>query len=280
MSARMNGALVPRNGRRPRGPSLRSASSASSRAAAASNEACSSIAFGTARHAAGSRVPCHPWRSPKSASSWYPQLTTSGSIHCWCSGRAHRKPEPLGAHSHLWQLPAYTSAPSRATSSGSWPGTWAPSTIERTPARRAASQISATGSTSAVGEVMCETTTARVRIPMFETSSSGSTRTTFARMNSSVRRIAPYSCFVVRISSSGRMRSERITALSAAVAFGVKTRSSGRAPTKRGECFARASTSLPRSVARGAPSAPARARAASAGTPRTPRPGRRRSRRD
>ena len=73
---------------------------------------------------------------------------------------------------------------------------------------------------------------------MFETSSSGSTRTTFARMNPSVRRIAPYSCFVVRISSSGRMRSERITALSAAVAFGVKTRSSARRADERGERFA------------------------------------------
>ncbi len=115
------------------------------------------------------------------------------------------------------------------------PGTCAPSTIERTPALRAASQMSSTGRTSAVGEVMCETTIARVRIPMFAISSSGSTWTTFARMKPSVRRIAPYSCFVVRISSSGRIRSERMTALSADVAFGENTRSSVRAPTKRGE---------------------------------------------
>ena len=67
---------------------------------------------------------------------------------------------------------------------------------------------------------------------MFSTTSSGSTSTTFARMKPSVRRIAPYSCFVVRISSSGRIRSERITALSADVALGVKTRSLGDAPTK------------------------------------------------
>ena len=112
-----------------------------------------------------------------------------------------------------------------------WPGTCAPSTIDRTPAFRAASQISSIGRTSAVGDVMWETTIARVRIPMFAISSAGSTSTTFARMNPSVRRIAPYSCFVVRISSSGRMRSERMTALSADVAFGEKTRSSTRAPT-------------------------------------------------
>ena len=79
---------------------------------------------------------------------------------------------------------------------------------------------------------MCETTTARVRIEMFSTTSSGSTSTTFARMKPSVRRIAPYSCFVVRISSSGRIRSERMTAFSADVALGMKTRSLGDAPTK------------------------------------------------
>jgi hypothetical protein len=69
-------------------------------------------------------------------------------------------------------------------------------------------------------------------MPIFAISSSGSTMTTFARMKPSVRRIAPYSCFVVRISSFGRIRSERMTALSADVALGVKTRSSVRAPTK------------------------------------------------
>jgi hypothetical protein len=103
--------------------------------------------------------------------------------------------------------------------------------MERTPAFRAASQRSSTGSTSPVGDVMCETTRARVRMPMLPASSSGSTRTTFARMKLSVRRIAPYSCFVVRTSSFGVIRSERTTAFSAALAFGVKTRSSARAPT-------------------------------------------------
>ena len=56
---------------------------------------------------------------------------------------------------------------------------------------------------------------------MFAISSSGSTMTTFARMKPSVRRTAPYSCFVVRISSFGRIRSERMTALSADVALGA-----------------------------------------------------------
>jgi hypothetical protein len=117
-------------------------------------------------------------------------------------------------------------------SSATCPGACAPSTIVNTPARRAAAQISSTGWTSAVGEVMCETTTARVRIPMLEISSSGSTRTTLARMKPSVRRMAPYSCFVVRISSFCLIRSERMTAFSAEVALGVNTRSSFLAPTK------------------------------------------------
>jgi hypothetical protein len=72
----------------------------------------------------------------------------------------------------------------------------------------------------------------RRRIPMLEISSSGSTRTTLARMKPSVRRMAPYSCFVVRISSFCLIRSERMTAFSAEVALGVNTRSSFLAPTK------------------------------------------------
>ena len=63
-------------------------------------------------------------------------------------------------------------------------------------------------------------------------------------MNPSVRTTAPYSCFVVRISSSGRMRSERITAFSADVAFWQKTRSSTRTPTNAASA-ARASRIAP-----------------------------------
>ena len=46
-------------------------------------EACSGIAR-----------PCQPCRSPKPASSWYPQLTTRGSIHSWCS---RLRPQEAGA---------------------------------------------------------------------------------------------------------------------------------------------------------------------------------------
>ena len=51
-------------------------------------------------------------------------------------------------------------------------------------------------------------------------------------MNSQVRVTAPYSCRVVSTSSPGSSRSERMTAFNPAVAFGTKTRSSGRAPRK------------------------------------------------
>ena len=108
-------------------------------------------------------------------------------------------------------------------------------------------QISSTGSLSAVGDVMCETSTGRVRTPMLAISSSGSQRTRFARMNSSVRTIAPYSCFVVRISSSGRIRSERMTEFRPDVALGTNTRSSGLAPTNAAS-DAPASSSKPGSV--------------------------------
>ena len=64
--------------------------------------------------------------------------------------------------------------PSSSRSSGSWPGTCAPSTIESTPASRAAAQISSTGKTSAVGEVMWLTETAFVLGPIAPASSSGS----------------------------------------------------------------------------------------------------------
>ena len=74
--------------------------------------------------------------------------------------------------------------------------------------------------------------TALVRGPIAPASSSGSTWTSVAPANSQVRVTAPYSCRVVTTSSPGSSRSERMTAFKPAVAFGTKTRSSGRAPTK------------------------------------------------
>ena len=64
-----------------------------------------SIAAGTERNAAGSRVPCQlvPFRelrfrpAPADDERVEPRLS---------SGRAQRKPAPFGAHSHLWPLPA------------------------------------------------------------------------------------------------------------------------------------------------------------------------------
>ena len=121
---------------------------------------------------------------------------------------------------------------------GSWPGTCAPSTIASAPASRAAAQTSATGRTSAVGEVMWLSETTRVRGPIARTRSSGSASTSFAPTNSHVRWTAPYWFGVVSTSSPGSNRSERITAFSPVVAFGTKTRSSDRAPTN--DCERRA----------------------------------------
>ena len=63
-----------------------------------------SIAAGTARNAAMSRV---PWRCCSSMKpDGHPQLTTSGASRDCTSRRAYRKPDPFGAHIHLWQFPA------------------------------------------------------------------------------------------------------------------------------------------------------------------------------
>ena len=124
-------------------------------------------------------------------------------------------------------------------SSGSCPGTWAPSTMASAPAARAAAQISATGRTSAVGDVMCETETARVRGPMRATTSSGAQTTSVAPANSQVRVIAPYSCVVVTTSSPGASRSERMTAFSPDVALGAKIEVVGIGADEGGELGAR-----------------------------------------
>src|SRR5438309_7800566 len=63
-----------------------------------------SIAAGTARNAAMSRVPCRCCSSTKP--DGHPQLTTSGASKDCTSRRAYKKPDPFGAHIHLWQVPA------------------------------------------------------------------------------------------------------------------------------------------------------------------------------
>ena len=48
-----------------------------------------------------------PWRCCSSTKpAGHPQLTTSGASRDCTSRRAYRKPDPFGAHIHLWQFPA------------------------------------------------------------------------------------------------------------------------------------------------------------------------------
>src|SRR5436190_9801394 len=116
------------------------------------------MAAGTDRKAEISRVPCHSWYEMNCDSIGHslakPQLTTSGISQDWTSGRAYRKAEPFGAHSHLWQAPIYRSAPTSTTLSGIWLGAWAPSMMVRMPAARARRQMACTGKISAVELVM------------------------------------------------------------------------------------------------------------------------------
>ena len=175
----MNGALVPRKGRRPRGPSLRSASSASSRAAAASNEACSSIAFGNGEERGRIARPLPAVPLAEVRVFVVPPADDEGLDPLLVLAARPQEAGTLGSAQPLVAVAGVHVRPEPREVERELARTWAPSTIERTPARRAASQICAIGSSSAVGDVMCETTTARVRIPMFQTSSSGSTRTTF-----------------------------------------------------------------------------------------------------
>src|ERR1700730_17841049 len=89
-------------------------------------------------------------------------MASGWSSACSAAG-AHRKPQPRGAISHLWQLPTYQSAPVAVTSSGTWPGACAPSISTRAPAACASRASSATGRTSALAEAMWSSTTARAR---------------------------------------------------------------------------------------------------------------------
>ena len=112
-----------------------------------------------------------------------------------------------------------------------WPGAWAPSTIESTPAaaRRRADLRDREDERGRRGDVADEDG------PRARPDRAGE----LLRLGVDERRAgelpgrssAPYSCRVVSTSSPGSSRSERITAFRPAVAFGTKTRSSARAPT-------------------------------------------------
>ena len=77
---------------------------------------------------------------------------TVGCISAWRSGRAQRKAQPLGAHSHLWPLPTYQSAPKSFSANGIMPGAWAPSTNTGTPLCFNNAISRAMGNTRAVSE--------------------------------------------------------------------------------------------------------------------------------
>src|ERR1700722_17957928 len=75
---------------------------------------------------------------------------------------AWMKAQPLGAQSHLWQLPTYQSAPIVLRLRSIWPGAWAPSIRTFTPAWWQAATISAAGISRALAEVMWSRTSSFV----------------------------------------------------------------------------------------------------------------------
>ena len=91
-----------------------SAASATLRArnAAPPRRAWKSIATSTLSQALQSRVPVQS-NSARNPPPKPCEIVTGCSPACR-SGAAHRNPQPLDAHSHLWQLPTYQSAPQRA----------------------------------------------------------------------------------------------------------------------------------------------------------------------
>ncbi len=99
--------------------------------------------------------------------------------------------------------------------------------------RRAAAQISATGSTSAVGDVTWLTETRPSSAARSRRRAPPAPRTTScAPTNSHVRVTAPYSCRGGQHLVAGPSRSERMTAFSPEVELCTKREIRGRAPTK------------------------------------------------
>ena len=141
---------------------------------------------------------------------------------------------PFGAQSHLWQFPAYTSAPTAGRFRSSCPGACAPSTIESAPAARARAHTAATSLTRPVDHSTCEQKTTRVCGR--GTSSSNGTRVRVAPVhratNSQRSSMPPYSASASSTSSPLCRSSDRAAALSATVAFVANTRSPRGAPTK------------------------------------------------
>ena len=96
-----------------------------------------SIAFGMHSHAEGSCVPgqanSNSNFSCTSPSCEAPWLIFRGCIRCLRSSRMCRKADPLGEHSHLWQLPVQYAGASTDRSSGTIPGPCAASSSTSTP---------------------------------------------------------------------------------------------------------------------------------------------------
>ncbi len=82
-----------------------------------------------------------------------PWLMVRGRMADCRSRRAWRNAAPLGAQSHLWQLPVYQAAPSSRRFNGSIPGACAASTSVSMPRSSSRRTSSCTGKISPVGLV-------------------------------------------------------------------------------------------------------------------------------
>ncbi|OGQ12655.1 MAG: hypothetical protein A2138_16100 [Deltaproteobacteria bacterium RBG_16_71_12] len=112
---------------------------------------------GTANHGVGSTVPIQSnsiWKRLRAhGGALAPCDRMAGRVSASLSSRTARNAAPLGANSHLWQLPVSQAAPTASTSSATWPGACAASTSVSTPSARSARTRRATGNTSPVGLV-------------------------------------------------------------------------------------------------------------------------------
>ncbi len=119
------------------------------------------IASETARKRLGSVVPVQSNSARKPLPKPY-EIVPGCKAACRAGG-ACRKAQPLGAHSHLWQLPVYQSAPMALMSRSICPGAWAPSISTGTPAAWHVATMRAAGRTMALPEVMWSITASFVR---------------------------------------------------------------------------------------------------------------------
>src|SRR5689334_18248235 len=118
------------------------------------------IAVGTARFGDGSCEPIQSssaWKRFDGPYSGLAPCDVTTGLGPDALAAATMNPDDFGAHSHLWLLPAYQVTPSFSsapTSSASWPGPCAPSTMTGMSCAANAGTIRSSGNTSAVGLVM------------------------------------------------------------------------------------------------------------------------------